>query len=81
MANFVKILDSDYAYNTHPSAKYYGMLNYHFWLGRPKCNDGDILEIVKEVNVNSVDDSFILKDKEGIEYLLSKEGCSDIFTQ
>ena len=76
---FVKIIDCGCSYTTHPSAKNYGMTNYHCWTNKPSCEDNQVLEVVKSVIVNGNDDSYILKDKEGIEYLISKDGCSETY--
>jgi len=75
--SFVKIINYGNSYDMHPRAKEYGLTNYHFWLGKPHCNDGDILQVVSHVVVNRDKDALILKDKEGIEYLIDREGCSE----
>lgn len=73
----VKVVNSGKIFTNHPKAEEYGLTNYHFWKGLPECKNGDILEIVKEVMVNDSKPSYILRDKEGVEYLIRKEGVED----
>lgn len=73
---FVKVINSGKSYSTHSSAKKYGCTNYHYWKNLPGAENGDILEVVKEIVVNGDRLSYILKDKDDIEYIIEINGVS-----
>ena len=82
---FVEITDCGWAYTTHSKAKEYGLKNYHYWKRLPGPVNGEVYELVKPVFVNnekghpgSGELSLILKDKNGIEYLIGIKGCKFI---
>jgi len=71
---FVEVIDSEYRYPTHPKAKEYGCINYHHWKHLPGPENGQILEIVKEVLVNDSEKAYILRDGSDVEYIVGIEG-------
>lgn len=74
---FVTVIDEGKAYTTHYLAEAYGCTKYHYTEGLPSARKGAVLEVVKEVLVNNDTLSYILKDQQGIEYLIGKEGVED----
>jgi hypothetical protein len=70
----VIVTNSGASFDTHTDAGKYGCVNYHFWKNLPIAKNGDKLEIVKEIIVNDIEPSYILKDDFGIEYIIKKCG-------
>jgi len=74
MKQYAEVINTGESYTTHTNARQYGCTNYHHWLSKYGAKNGDILEIVKEILVNTDDPSYILKDNEGVEYIIGKSG-------
>lgn len=74
---YVKVINPGQEYTTHSHAREYGMTNYFYWTkGASRLSEGNVYKVVKEVEVNNYDPSFILLDEQtGYEYLISKKGC------
>ena len=66
------------SYTTHPKAEAYGMVAYHRWEGLPCVDAGDVLKVVKSVIVNDDDDCYILRDRQGVEYLIATRCCTKL---
>ena len=75
---FVKVINAGKSYSQRQDAKELGCTKYHFWLNKPIAKNGDILEIVKEFISWNVETCYILKDNEGIEYIIQTIGCEKI---
>jgi len=71
---FVRVVDTGASYSSYPRAKELGCTNYHYWHNRPTAKNGDLLEIVKEITMGDFCKAYILKNSEGIEFIILKRG-------
>lgn len=74
MKQYVEVISKGQSYSTHTDARVYGCTRYHHWEGLPTADNGDILEVVKEIIVNNYTPGYILRNDEGVEYIIAKNG-------
>jgi hypothetical protein len=74
MKQYVEVVSSGFSYSSHTKAEEYGCTNYHARKGLGSAKNRDILEIVKDIIVNKDEPAYILRNEDGIEYIIGKRG-------